>query len=64
MGFGFAIAQALYVAAELGIADLLHDGPLSTEDLAQATRTDAEALYRVLASEGVSPLSILEAVAG
>lgn len=56
MGFGFAVAQALHVAAELGIADLLCDGPRSTEDLAQATRTDAEALYRVLrflASEGV-----------
>ncbi|MEA2781758.1 MAG: hypothetical protein QOK29_3302 [Rhodospirillaceae bacterium] len=56
MGFGFAVAQALYVAAELGIADLLRDGSRSIEDLAQTTRTDAEALYRVLrflASEGV-----------
>jgi hypothetical protein len=56
MGFGFAVAQALNVAAELGIADLLRDGPRSTEDLALVTRTDAEALYRVLrflASEGV-----------
>ena len=56
MGFGFAVAQALYVAAELGIADLLRDGSRSIEDLAQASRTDAEALYRVLrflASEGV-----------
>jgi SAM-dependent methyltransferase len=56
MGFGFAVAQALHVAAELGIADLLHDGPRSAEDLALATRTDAAALYRVLrflASEGV-----------
>lgn len=56
MGFGFAVAQALHVAAELGIADLLHEGSRSTEDLAQATGTDADALYRVLrflASEGV-----------
>jgi len=56
MGFGFAAAQALYVAAELGIADLLPDGARSIDYLAQSTRTDAEALYRVLrflASEGV-----------
>ena len=56
MGFGFASAQALHVAAELGIAELLHDGPKSAEDLARATKTDAVALYRVLrflASEGV-----------
>ena len=56
MGFGFASAQALHVAAELGIAELLHDGPKSAEDLARATKSDAAALYRVLrflASEGV-----------
>ncbi len=56
MGLGFAAAQSLHVAAELGIADLLHDGPKSAEDLARATKTDAAALYRVLrflASEGV-----------
>ena len=56
MGFGFAIAQALYVAAELGVADLLRDGTRSVEDLALVTQTDAEALYRLLrflASEGV-----------
>ena len=56
MGFGFAVAQALHVAAELGIADLLHDGPRSTEELASATGTDPGALYRVLrflSGEGV-----------
>jgi hypothetical protein len=56
MGFGFAVAQAHYVAAELGMADLLRNGPRRTKDLVLATRTDAEALYRVLrflASEGV-----------
>jgi SAM-dependent methyltransferase len=56
MGFGFAVAQALHVAAELGIADLLQDAPRSAEDLARATGTDAGALYRLLrflASEGV-----------
>ncbi len=56
MGFGFARAQALAVAAELGLADLLREGPRGVEELALATRTDADALYRLLrflASEGV-----------
>lgn len=48
MGFGFASAQALNVAAELGIADLLHEGPRSVDELAKDTKTDPEALYRVL----------------
>ena len=56
MGFGFAVAQALHVAAELGIADLLQDGPRNAGDLARATGSDAGALYRLLrflAGEGV-----------
>ena len=53
---GYWVAQALYVAAKLGIADLLWDGPLSTQQLALATDSHAPALYRVLralASAGV-----------
>ena len=45
---GFQITQGIYVAARLGIADLLKDGPRSSEDLAQATATHAPSLYRVL----------------
>lgn len=45
---GFQITQSIYVAARLGIADLLKDGPRSSEDLAQATATHAPSLYRVL----------------
>ena len=43
---GYRISRAIYVAAKLGIADLLKDGPLSSEGLAQATGTHAE--HRVL----------------
>lgn len=53
---GFWLSQAIYVAAALGVADLLGDGPRSVDDLATATATDRSALYRVLrllASEGV-----------
>ncbi len=34
---GFRISQAIGVAAELGIADLLANGPRSSSELAQAT---------------------------
>lgn len=45
---GFQVSQAIYVAARLGIADALTDGPRSSEDLAQATNTHAPSLYRAL----------------
>lgn len=56
---GFHVSRALYVAAKLGLADLLHDGVRTCAGLAQATATDAAALYRllrVLASAGVVEL--------
>lgn len=56
IGFGFAAAQSLSVAAELGIADHLAAGPLSVEALAAATGTHPGALRRVLrllAAQGV-----------
>ena len=45
---GYWVSQALYVAAKLGIADLLADGPVDCEDLATATDTHAPSLQRVL----------------
>src|SRR5262245_4613581 len=42
------VSQALYVAAELGIADLLADGPQTHETLATRTATHAPSLRRVL----------------
>jgi hypothetical protein len=53
---GYWKSQAIYVAAKLGIADLLQDGPKTSEDLARATATHAPSLYRLLralASVGV-----------
>lgn len=52
----FQVSQAIYVAATLGIADLLEDGLRSVDELAKATGTHAPTLYRVLralASVGV-----------
>lgn len=45
---GTWVTQAIYVAAKLGIADLLKDGAKSIEELAQSTAVDARSLYRVL----------------
>jgi len=45
---GFQISQMIYVAAKLGIADLLADVPRSSSELAQATETHAPSLYRLL----------------
>ena len=45
---GFRVSQALYVAASLGLADLLADGPKSADALAATTGANADALYRVL----------------
>jgi Dimerisation domain len=45
---GSWITQGIYVAAELGIADLLAQGPRSAEELAEQTNTHSEALHRVL----------------
>ena len=45
---GSWIAQAIHVAAKLGIADLLKGDPQRYEALAKATNTHPRALYRVL----------------
>jgi hypothetical protein len=45
---GFWISRAVYLAAKLGIPDLLKGGPQSSQDLAQATGTHAPSLFRVL----------------
>lgn len=53
---GYWISQAIYAAAKFGIADELKDGPRSVEELAEATSTNADALYRLLralASKGI-----------
>src|SRR3954452_19761027 len=48
LGFGFAVSQALRVIIELGIPDLLAIEAQSVDELATATQSDADALYRVM----------------
>ena len=53
---GYQVTQAIHVAATLGIADLLRDGPRDSDALARETATHAPSLHRVLralASVGV-----------
>ena len=45
---GSLTTQAVYIAAVLGIADLLAAGPKSVDELANQTNTDAPSLYRIL----------------
>src|SRR5689334_23301967 len=45
---GYRVTQVIHVAATLGIADLLKEGPRHSDDLAAATHTHPGALYRVL----------------
>ena len=53
---GCLVAPAIYVVAKLGIPDILKNGPKTAAELAVATGTNADALYRVMratASVGV-----------
>jgi hypothetical protein len=45
---GFWLSRAVYVAAKLGIPDLLKDGPKSADELASAAGMHSGSLYRVL----------------
>jgi orsellinic acid C2-O-methyltransferase len=48
MIWGLHVSRAVYLAAELGLADLLAAGPRTAAALAEATRSDEAALHRVL----------------
>ena len=45
---GYWVSRMIYVAAKLGLADLLKRGPRTAEDLAEATGVKAWALYRMM----------------
>lgn len=54
--FGFIVSQGIYVAAKIGIADLVAKTPMTADELAAATETDPQSLRRVLemlASRGI-----------
>ena len=45
---GYRVSQAIHVAVTLGIPDLLRDGPVSTDVLAERSGAHAPTLYRLL----------------
>jgi SAM-dependent methyltransferase len=45
---GYWISQAIYVAAKLGIADILKDGPKSSSEIALASRADENSVSRLM----------------
>ena len=48
MATGYWLSEVIYVAAKLGIADLLESGPQSVVELAATTCSDSRSLFRVL----------------
>jgi hypothetical protein len=54
---GYRTTALLYVAARLGLADLLADGPQSSPELARRTGAHAPALHRIL--RGLVALGVL-----
>jgi len=58
---GFQVSQAIYVAATLGIADLLENGARSSAELAASTKSHPDALFRLL--RGLATVGVLVEVA-
>ena len=58
VAFGAMLTQALYVAAKLGVADLLAAKPQHITELSAATKTHERSLYRVLRS--LSSIGVFE----
>ena len=48
MATGFWVSRAIHVAAKIGIADLLAQGPQCVEFLAERTKSNSNALFRLL----------------
>jgi ubiquinone/menaquinone biosynthesis C-methylase UbiE len=60
IGGGMLYTAALYTATELAVPDLLSNGPRTTAELATATGSNEDALYRVL--RALAALGIFEEV--
>jgi hypothetical protein len=48
MASAYWISQAIYVAAKLGMADIIADSPKSCEEIARAARADEDSLHRLM----------------
>lgn len=45
---GYWLSQSIYAIAKIGVADLLDNGPQTSEQLSESLHVDANALYRIL----------------
>jgi hypothetical protein len=59
---GMWTARAVQTAGELGVADLLDDGPRPVDELAEATGTHAPSLYRLM--RALSAFGVFEELEG
>ena len=50
MMYGYQKSQALFVAAKLGIADILSNGSKTADELAKATGVDSRSIYHLMRS--------------
>jgi hypothetical protein len=62
MGTGFIVSRVVYVAAKLGLADLLADGPRTAAELAATTGSHERSLHRLMRT--LSSLGVLVEEAG
>ncbi len=56
LALGYMLARAVHVAADMGLADLLRDGPRTINELAGATGAQPQSLFRLmrmLAANGI-----------
>src|SRR5882762_1879572 len=53
------VSQAIAVAAELGIADLLKDGPRTAADIARTANASEDGVYRLLRALGSFPSAFI-----
>jgi len=59
---GYWVSQAVHLAAKLGLADLLRDGPRTSRELAGSCGAHAPALYRLL--RGLASVGVFAEVGG
>lgn len=59
MASAYWVSQAIYVAAKLGIADLLNDGPQSCTALARSVGSDAPSLFRLMRALSSCPIRLV-----
>jgi O-methyltransferase/methyltransferase family protein len=58
--FGYMASQVVHVAVRLGVADLLGEGPKTSDALAEETGTDTSSLHRLL--RGLACVGVVEEI--